>query len=244
MRKIKFTLIELLVVVAIIGILASILLPALSRSRRTAYKIVCTSNQKQLMTGTLTYETDYEKFPQRGAGGDENRGFTMLHIAPYMNAKTEIDAYASSTPEWVNACTEFFRTNEVYQCPARSNSTRYLGYTTNTMSFDRYHSIGSTAEDGLDSGVPNEYSSTVFYGDVFDDFLDADDFNSYNIYKKGHLPWKNGVIDLTPGLIAVWDKSHSSSAPLTFWDGHVSTRVLKSVSDWPPSLVHGSPEND
>src|SRR5690242_3473649 len=46
--SIAFTLLELLLVIAVIGILASLLLPALARSRATAYRIRCTSNLHQL----------------------------------------------------------------------------------------------------------------------------------------------------------------------------------------------------
>jgi len=54
-RAAAFTLLELLVVMAIIGVLASLLLPALSRSKESARAVACMSNLRQIGVGLQLY---------------------------------------------------------------------------------------------------------------------------------------------------------------------------------------------
>ena len=58
MRR-NFTLVEMLVVIAIIGILASLLMPSLRKALAASRQVVCSNNLRQSGMGVLSYSSDF-----------------------------------------------------------------------------------------------------------------------------------------------------------------------------------------
>src|ERR1039457_6062670 len=71
-----FTLIELLVVITILGILAGLLLPVLSKGKGRAQGTYCLNNGKQMMVAMFLYTDDnHDFFPPNPDDGNTNAGY-------------------------------------------------------------------------------------------------------------------------------------------------------------------------
>ena len=86
-----FTLIELLVMIAIIGILASMLLPVLKYARESAKSIDCLNRTKQLGSAALMYVNDYNDYlPDRTLYDPSYSGQAWCaKLAVYLGVKTK-----------------------------------------------------------------------------------------------------------------------------------------------------------
>ena len=107
-----FTLVELLVVITIIGILISLLLPAVQSAREAARRLQCSNNLKQMGLACLNHEQAHGFFPTGGWSsnyqgwiasdpdlgvGDTQPGNWLFNILPYMEQQALHDLGAGLT---------------------------------------------------------------------------------------------------------------------------------------------------
>ncbi|WP_083800069.1 type II secretion system protein [Lentisphaera araneosa] len=109
-KKIRgaFTLIEVLVAIAIIGILASMLLPVLSKARKTARRVLCINNLKQCATVIHIYAEDNDYSAAKTWSSASPDRFN--HVNPGYDLRTQLGSYLNDN-------------FETWMCPSVSTST-------------------------------------------------------------------------------------------------------------------------
>jgi len=145
-----FTLVELLVVVAIIGLLISLLLPAIQAVRESARRTQCANNLKQIGIAVHTFHDTFKGLPpscvgEPGEGAMDNEGgrvranFFVL-ILPFLEKQSLYDFVQDWTDEFVgyldNAAfwghanmTDEIRKSFImplYRCPSRRGNETFL----------------------------------------------------------------------------------------------------------------------
>jgi prepilin-type N-terminal cleavage/methylation domain-containing protein/prepilin-type processing-associated H-X9-DG protein len=96
MRRKGFTLVELLVVIAIIALLMGILMPALSRVRQLAFRLICGTNLSGIGKAMLVYANDFEDELPRAGG--RNATWGPLPTNGFMAATRQV-AYGSTAAD-------------------------------------------------------------------------------------------------------------------------------------------------
>lgn len=132
MHKKAFTLIELLVVISIIALLMSIVMPALTMSRKAAQKISCLNNLRQISHGLHLFakDNDDQVITAREMvlthSLEEAMGSWHIAIVPYLDQQPVRELLQDDYPElWKCPADKDPYPQGFYHCPHKTGMASY-----------------------------------------------------------------------------------------------------------------------
>jgi prepilin-type N-terminal cleavage/methylation domain-containing protein len=179
-----FTLIELLVVVAIIALLISILLPALSGARARAKDAACKSNLHQLGLATTYY-----------AGDNADRLPFILGTDVYGNGPVNAPFYQY---QQIFRYWKYIKDLRMYKCPAVTEENSVRMYLTRTN--ESFYFVLKSSEDygiAYDQHWWPQIDPTKYSGEYIDDLYTEYKVNDYS-YGAGIPPINGGFLSQIP----------------------------------------------
>ena len=163
-----FTLVELLVVIAIIGILISMLLPAVQMVRESARRSDCMNKVRQLSLAALSFESAQMKFPAGVIDDDDNLRDAIrvgwVDMLPFMEQSALYSQYDLDS-DWKSAVNAPLAKTEmpILRCPS------------NTGGFDQFGAYEGAVSDYAMSKGP---AASLVRKDVSKSQLGVFDINS------------------------------------------------------------------
>ena len=168
-----FTLIELLVVIGIIGILASLLLPALSRGTQKAQGVSCLNNGRQMMTAMTLYAADNKDFfPPNPDDGNKVAGHNWVGGQAGVGGADEFNPDVLKDPNRSLLTSYLSGNTTVFHCPGDRRTGYYQGSDPSLLgrivpaarTFSMSQAVGTICEAYDQGGYSRGPSATLHNG--------------------------------------------------------------------------------